>query len=476
MAEKEFDKDADDIVKEAADQVQDRDDGSVFSSTTLRRLVGDRFGQNEYREEALEAYNRRDMSRRDFLKIVGLAAGGVALGALAPGFFLNDRYFSTADGTITGKQAANAFNVAEDGGVSPGDDIASVINNNQGQEIVVPGDEYRIESTVNVKNGTTLMFNDTRITPASTNFNIFDCGGSDWHVGGSVAIDQSSAYPWVSLSGKGQFGDENGRISFRGQSPDDVIGEKRVSHPMWLVLSGSSSDVVAMKNVDQFEAPLGKECSDASFNWTTFPGTLRCIGCYFGNFHDNGFYHKKMRGRVELYDSFFRDQNVGMIRYGCDNGLLVKRCLTIDHSFYNAARKAGAHCQGVNHSMIAFQDGAGPSGDIMLDQAYYAKGPDPQGGEYLRNGPGDQGTNGTPTLTVKDSRWPGGPDNMGGGASLVNIQKEGTNGDNPLDHVERQGPYPLGGGGPNIDPVGDASTSAASTGQGQSAGDTGSPC
>lgn len=418
---------------------------SALPVDELEQVIERRFWQYERRDLLVDAVAEGRLPAAGALERLGIAADEAATDRV--GFFRDGRHLAvTAPGSEY--DAEGAVYLGADGDVAVDGDLASTVADHQGERIVVSGETYEVADAIPVTGGTTLVFDGTVVeTPGGENFNLFDCRGDGWHVGGDLTVDQSGSFPWLSVSGTGQFGDANGRLAFRGQCPDDVIGVKRQSHTRWFVTEGAPGDAITLKNVDQHEAPPYDECSDVNFTWTTFPGLMRVVGCHLGNFHDNGFYYKAMPGRVEIYDTFFENMNVAALRHGCDHGALLKRCLVLDDGNDNPARTAGRTCRGVNHSVVAFQDKNGVLGDVTLDRVYYRKGEDPKGGEFLRTMLTNSGEPDSCTVWVRDCQWPDYPE-FGSATDTrwVLVVDEGGNGDDPSG-ASRE-PYPLGGGPP----------------------------
>lgn len=425
---------------------------SLPAARTLRArdvapVVERRFWQHAHREELRDAFLADELAPDAALDRLGFAVGESVDRA---GFFHEGSHLAVDEpgGTY---DADGAFDLAADGGATPGDDVASLLNGHRGERIVVPGETYEISETVSVTDGMTLVFDGTTVeTPDGENYCLFDCDGDGWHVGGDLAVEQAGSFPWLRVSGTGQFGDANGRLRFVGECPDEVIGVKRESHTRWFVTEGEAGDRIVLKNVDQHEAPPYDACSDVNFTWTEFPGTMTVVGCHLGNFHDNGFYYKAMRGRAEFYDTYFENMNVAALRYGCDEGGLLRRCLVVDSENDNPARTAGKTCEGINHSVVAFQDLNGVTGDLALDRVYYQKGPDPRGGEFLRTMLDHHGDPDHCTVTVRDCRWPAYPA-FGSAADTEWVTVEDAGGNGADASAARRQPYPLGGGDPEGD-------------------------
>lgn len=440
----------DSVLNELAAEARKSGPSVDLSRETLERLLERRFWQYERRDELLESYRSGALPPIGALQRLGVAADERSTDPV--GFFRDGRHVAV-DSPGSAYDSEPAVHV-DDESVEPGADIAGLLNDHRGERIVVPDGTYAIEETVRVTDGTTLVFDGTTIeTEDGRNYNLFECTGDGWHVGGDLTVDQSGSYPWIRVSGTGQFGDANGRLTFRGSCPDEVIGVKRQSHNRWFVTEGEPGDAIVLKNVDQYEAPPYDECADTNFTWTEFPGLMTVVGCHLGNFHDNGFYYKAMQGRVEIYDTFFENMNVAAIRFGCDHGAVLKRCLVLDDGNYNPARTAGRTCRGVNHSVVALQDLNGVTGDVTLEEVYYQKGDDPKGGEFLRTMLDHHGDPDLCTVTVRDCRWPGYPE-IGSATDTkwVLVREEGENGADPSAAARR--PYPLGGGDPSsADPL-----------------------
>ena len=429
-----------DTLVEAAQQ---NGPSAALSDDTLSALITRRAWQSHRRYELFAAYDAGRIPAIAVLEHLGIAADEQATdqtGILAEG---RHRAVTSAD---TAYDDADTLYLEELDDLNPGDDIAPLINANQGKCIVVPPETYRADGTITVGDDTTLIFDGSVLdTPNGKHYNLFDCGGSGWHVGGDITVDQSGAFPWIRLAGSGQFGDANGRLSFVGECPDEVIGLKRVKTTKWLTMKGEPGDAITLKNIDQHQAPPYNECSDVGFTWTRYPGVVTVVGCHLGNFHDNGFYYKAMRGSIGIYDTFFDNMNVAALRHGCDHGAELKRCLVLDDGNYNPARTAGRTCRGVNHSVVSFQDKNGVLGDVHLEEVYYQKGDDPQGGEFLRDMLSNSGIPDTCVASVKNCQWPSYPEfGSASDTKWVIVEDQGGNGGDPS--AAKQQPYPLGGG------------------------------
>lgn len=428
----------DEIVEEASET----DPGSVFSRTELRDCIGNRLRQHPHRYRLLALAEADGVTNREFLRLLGFAGAGTLSGLAG----CSGLSFSEPEGSIPlDVPEDQVYDVVNDGDATPGGDVAPAINEANSDVILIPPGEYEVSETVQLIGDKTLFFDDVTLHPPDkTNPLLFESTGRGWYVGGNLEINQRNCYPRVHLRGSGQFGDEHGRISFQGTTPIELIDDKHDDqHPTgFLRMWGDSDDQIRIMNLDQYEAPPQNECADPNFFWTTYPGTLEIVRCHIGNFNDNGFYVKTMKGRLEIYDSYLINNNVAAVRNGVTGGVRMERCHVRTAGNRNPARTAGRTCAGVNHSMMAFQDtgghGDGETGDVVLDTVCYSKGENPPAGEFLRAGPGEGGGC---TVTIRNCTWPDYPF-PGSGGKTVNAVMDGGNNAGPCD--ADRGPAPFG--------------------------------
>lgn len=428
MVDLSEEKDAEEVFEEVADKSERLDHGSVFSRREMLQIIRKKFQLFEEKEKVLDAYNAHELTRRDFLKVLGVVSAGGLVGAGAR--------MLIRDPDLTSYATAGSVSELS---VSEGSDIAGAINNASGT-VVIPNGSYRVENTINVSGGKHVVFDESTIEVPDRKFVMFSSSGQGWQVGGDATINQEGSYPRVLLRGSGNFGDEEGRIRFEGE-----FGH---GGDMWLQVHGSSSDTITINNVTQIEGPPKNKCFNDMLNWNQEPITLKLHGCALGNFHDNGFYVKMMTGRFEAYDSYFPSNNVAAVRNGVNGGVVMKRCLVVNTANSNNARgeNLAKDCAGINHSMMSFQDGNHPTGDVLLEKVHYAKEPNSNhGGEFLRDMSTNDGATPAPcTVMIKDCQWHDYP-NYGSAESSgpVTVRESGDNGGNPTN---KRGPYPFGEG------------------------------
>ncbi len=391
------------VLKALVDAATAAEQGSIFSTVEMRQRIWKRFSQHRHRHALEEQYLEGTISRREFLQLLGFTVAGAAAGISGSRLVFGDPDASFLG--YVGRDSGSAVGVEQDGGISAGDDIAPLVNEQQGRTIYVPCEEYRVGSTLEIGDGTTLLFDGTKLVPREGNMVIFDVksGGT---VGGAAEIDQSNAFPAVHVAGGGQLGDENGRLTWTPGFPSQYDGIDGDNY-QFLYLNGSGRATV--KNVD-FRGPTDDLTNYSNFSWANTQTDLYMQGCDIRYITDNGLYYKQHQGSVLMEDCFWKAVNVGVLRGLPSDGSTIRRTCAVGTDDYTCSPRSGyRQCddpcgKGAGHHFLSAQGGDNPSGDVTLEQCDFVDD-GCETGWFLR----ELNHDGSPyTVHVADCAWDGG--------------------------------------------------------------------
>ncbi len=315
-----------DVQDEAADTVEDHDSASIFTKKEILLTLKDRFRAKKPQTQTrlLSAY-KDDVSRRDFLKLLGFTMGGAVV-ASGTGWLMGKKVFSDhTDKTITGMQTG-----------SPDTITAS------GQTIRVGAGETWSDKLVDMSGGyITVIAKDSNWTirnigfdgqdtsgRGNTFFGVADTGNGESLIENVYLGDGASTGNAGSSTGHGTSGiwadpDHNGHINIgaanvQGMSDNGIYGSAPGSNGNGQRGTIHIDNCVGSNcHVAQFRLADGCTCTNSmAWNDDSFPYSGRCfwgwptmagnrieiIGCQFDSGSYNGAIHLgRSKGPTEVY-------------------------------------------------------------------------------------------------------------------------------------------------------------------------------
>lgn len=408
-------------------------------------------GRKQKKDQIFDLARDR-VSRRDFLKFMGLSAGiGAASSFGITKILKYHRQF--ADGKeshITGFATSSAIDITDQGVSTDGGVLNDALEGNQGQNIIIPEGNYQIRGGINLSNtkvkckGATIKVPD-HVGPVGPT--IFSFSGNDWVWGGDCVIDQSGeqSHARYSFSGNGQFGTTDGCIRIKGVG--DVTGTRNPNqssgHKHTMTLNNHGGQTIKLVNIDDHYGTGNWWRLDSNYNpdpngnwyygtnagltWTNMSGTLEMENCWWGPHGNNIFYLKAMRGRCVVRNCVFdRPANAGL-RIGCDGGAKVVNTLfnmdtPMSRSlFYSMANgnsgrgQRGGYSQnrggGVGNIVFRGIDSATKSNDVVGGDLFFLRYPTTLTIEdsrvEMQNGGAPLYTEGSGTINAKNCHFSG---------------------------------------------------------------------
>lgn len=245
-------------------------DGSVFSRSEVWRRLRKRVAlKGEQAASAAERYDSGQISRRRFLKLLGLGAGGAVVAA-SGGYVLNTKIFDGRDG-LTGYQTSttslpgsNTVDLGQEG-LSEDDDISPYIDQYfvDGNNVLIPSGSYRYDgSGLNGSRGNCALVGSeegvefirpegARVAPT------IQC------TEGTIRVEN------ITVRGKKPPGSDQSRWRFEALDPDSRCEVVNVNHPDGTEEATDSSAFLVYDN---------------------HRGTVYFKNCYISTFGNSGFY------------------------------------------------------------------------------------------------------------------------------------------------------------------------------------------
>lgn len=333
---RDIDRDVEETLKAAVTREMEQDSSGVFSRSEVMRRLCNRVRLNGARDADKVARMHRSgqVSRRQFLKMLGLGTGVGIAAVGGVGYFFGTKIFDERKDPLTGFQAASlsegAINLGEEG-LSQGDNIDPYINEHwtSGSEVYIPSGSYTTE----------MDWWDTSVTDATL---VGDREGvelqrpDDFVFDGRISFDGHCVVENMTFSG--QLGSGRHRPRLNGQSGDALMEIRNINDPIGSV-----------------------GCSDAIFMRGEGSGTIYWRWCYLSQYPNSTFYALDNQPRLVFDGCVFR--NTTNVHRGGSDEYTVINCLYISDG------DAPDFCE-VDNSDCSCNDWGGLQRFFKFDQSY----------------------------------------------------------------------------------------------------------
>lgn len=344
------------VLKNTVKRELEREDGAVFSQTEVMRRVRDRIrwkGTGD--SEALaEMYESGQISRRRFLKMLGVGAGGAVVASSGVGYFFGQKLFDERRRPPTGFQTASLSDSAISS--APGGNVVRVSSLSEAESAFSDG------NTVVLAGGTYSDY-------PSYAEDIFgkDVGNCSLLGDGDVILERSEndhLRPQM---------DASGNVRIQNMT---IRGKRGLDQSRWR-FGTSGSTTLELINVNMPDGTV--KCSDSTgiYVQDDHNGTINCINCSWQSFGNSACYVRYGNGPVNFDSCFWRNNN-GPVRYFPD-GSVMQKCVGVEDGHINGFQEGGSSggCSGSNGRIIKVEEGEGTiqDSDFLISEQCDSPGP-----------------------------------------------------------------------------------------------------
>jgi hypothetical protein len=302
---------------------------------------------------------KESITKRTFLKLVGVAVGGGAMSA----------------GSGTARAASRPSVVVDLGtlGLQPGMDLTPWLAQYwlPGFEVHVPGGEYTLSDP-----------------------DAIGIDGTDdaWLIGdGDVIADHGSQHIEFNFSSRGDAHVRVRNFTLRGVDTGD---DSKIRAIAW-----DPTGLVELINFNRPDGTVNGSSGTGLFVPQQHAGVVRFINCHIENFSDNGLYGSSpalandgANGAVEVYGGLYKNNDVAGVRIGSDNCIIQSVAIVND-----ATAPTDDGGPGVQRGIRIRHDGANISVDDC--DVYHLDVPGVGGPFEVEDGHDDFGPNGSTVVT-----------------------------------------------------------------------------